>query len=58
MRGQVDYLVVCGNRTNNSFIEPVDPAHERAMYIPTIVEWLTIYPGVAGFITVTYLLAQ
>ena len=37
-RGQVQYLIVSGNRTNDSLIKPVDPAHETAMYIPTMVE--------------------
>ena len=26
------------HRTNDSLIKPVDPAHETAMYIPTMVE--------------------
>ena len=38
LRGQVEYLIISGNRTNNSLIKPVDPAHETAMYIPTMVE--------------------
>ena len=37
-RGQVEYLIVSGGRTNDLFIKPVDPAYETAMYITTMLE--------------------
>ena len=37
-RGQVFYLIVFGNKTNYLRVKPVDPAHETAMYIPTMVD--------------------